>query len=101
MTKATPQSVKREVVQLYLEGHTGEWIAKKRVVKSPGNVSKILRDFRSECKVDIVAAAKKYGVEDTIERTHDLNVDMLENKLSLEEAIDGIEFRAELNSRMS
>jgi len=42
-----------------MEGYTQEGIVKKCVVKSVGNVSNILRDFRSEFEVDIVAAAAK------------------------------------------
>ena len=96
MPKATPQSVKQEVVQLYLEGYNQEGIVKKRVVKSLGNVSNILRDFRRECELDIVAAAEKYGVKETIERTHGLNAELIETKLSLEEAKEGLEFLPEL-----
>lgn len=96
MPKATPPPVKQEVVQLYLEGYTQEGIVKRRVVKSLGNVSNILREFRSECEVDIATAVEKYGVRDTIEIAHDLNADCLEAKVGVKEAKEGAEFLLEL-----
>ena len=66
MPKATPAQGKQEVVQLYLEGYTQEVIARRRVVKSLGNVSNILGEFRSDCEVDIAVVDEKYGVRDTI-----------------------------------
>jgi len=88
----------QEVVQLYLEGYSQEGIVKKCLVKSVGNVSNILRDFRSECEVDFVGAAAKYCAKATIERTHGLNAGVIEAKVGLKEAKEGAEFRTELRA---